>query len=33
MIEARWGSILHYLEDTMEVRPEDVKRFRERYLV
>ena len=33
MIEARWGSIPHYLEDTMEVRPEDVKRFRERYLV
>ena len=33
MIEARWGSIMHYLEDTMEVRPEDVKRLRERYLV
>lgn len=33
IIEARWGSIMHYLEDTMEVRPEDVKRLRERYLV
>ncbi len=33
IIEARWGSLLAYLEDTMEIGPEEVRRFRERYLV
>lgn len=33
LIEKRWGSLLNYLDETMEIGPEEVRRFRERYLV
>lgn len=32
MIEERWGSLQQYLQDQMEVGPEECRRLRERYL-